>query len=125
MDRELYANALNKTLQPGDQLIKKNGCEVIYQERPLAWYGRLGNPGALPGLYRDRYHLIVKNSETIEEISIDDAIYKDCSLLEKRLAQLPEKWQGLNFEADCRSPGLPPTFFQESDTVHLIDKNHS
>lgn len=125
MDFELHANWLNRVLQFNDLLVKNStGEDIYFQSHPLTWYGRLANPGVVPGLYRDRYHVVVKNGDRIEELSIKDIEFKDSSVSSLRTSALPENWHELNFEADCQLPKLPPTLFLEGDIVHLVDIEH-
>jgi len=125
MDRELYAILLKKTLESGDQLKNiKTGDNLAYIEHPLNWYGRLANPGCRPGLYRDRYNLIVNRNDNKFELPIEDIEYLDQKLLETRKQNLASEWFRIDYEVDCIDPRLPPTAFQEADTVQLIDTTH-
>ena len=125
MDYELHANWLNRVLQLNDLLINKSTKEEVYfQGHPFTWYGRLANPGVIPGLYRDRYHVTVKNGDRIETLSVKDIEFKDPTVSALRTALLPENWHELNFEGDCQLPKLPPTLFLEGDIVHLVDSSH-
>lgn len=135
MDTEIYIQLLRKTLKPGDTVVYGNPqVSGIFIGFEKIWYGRLANPGCVPGLYWDRNKVILTAQPDTKEgvstaehfqIPTKDIAFQDPSVLIERKKELKVDWPEIELSDDLLSEGLPETKFIEGDIVTLIDKKHS
>lgn len=124
MDDEIYIQALRKTLQLGDHILCNNQQEATFLRFGTVWYGRLANPGCIPGLYLDRNTIIASIGENELSIKTKDISYKNSDLLYQRCKLLPPNWQQIDLKDDAISLSLPLTEFVEGDIALLTDASH-
>jgi hypothetical protein len=148
MDTEIYVQLLRKTLKPGDTMVYgspevRYGLSGVQREDALTgvftrfekiWYGRLANPGCVPGLYWDRNNVILTaqpnapvdgdSPVTHFQMPTKDVVYQDSTIPIERKKLLGSNWHEIDLNEDLITQGLPETKFMEGDIVTLTDIKH-